>query len=58
MLDGLSLPHHEEKRDAVAVQQQNVRADAMQANIVSFVFYWNKIKISTTYVVRLATLSI
>ena len=33
-MDGLSLPHHEEKREAVAVQQQNVSAEAMQANMI------------------------
>ena len=38
MLEGLSLPHQDEKRDAVAVQQQNDRAEAMQANM-SFVVW-------------------
>lgn len=33
-MDGLSFPHHEEKREAVAVQQQNVSAEAMQANMM------------------------
>jgi hypothetical protein len=49
MLDGLSLPHHEEKRDAVAVQQQNVSADAMQANIVSFMVPYQEWYLSTMY---------